>query len=336
MGNLAGFFQPAVEGVVGRYSKVPHVIGVALLGGYAKRGEIDEFSDIDIAVLFDGVPEGHQLMPFSYNMRYKERTVEFNISQILYRDNKDAAWPMAQVEAYANGKILYDPTGHFKELIAEKTGQARNQIVDQIVDNLNQYQWRVQYHAPNAAKRGFNVAAHALVSEGISLLGNAALLLADRFTPHTKWIESEIEAAYGPNNPIIQGLKKATIVKSMDDVTLKGRIKTLDNVFSFIELEARKKYPDFPENYYKHWARNTSKRQLQKYTFADRVCESLSSEFSKADKEILYGIIGANLPQSLEELGSCLEQMNGDFITEKEKSAFLSGVKKLINKGWNP
>ncbi len=330
MGNLADFFRPAVEGVVGRYSKVPHVIGVALLGGYAKRGQIDEFSDIDIAVLFDEDPQGYQLMPFSYNMRYKERTVEFNISQIVYQDNKTGAWPMAQVEAYANGQILYDPTGKFKELIEEKTNQARNLILDQIVDNLNQYQWRVQYHAPNAAKRGFNVAAHALASEGISLLANAALLVAGKFTPHTKWIESEIESAYGPNSPIIRGLKNATIVKSMGIDTLEKRIKTLDKVFSLIENEAKNKYPDFPTDYYKHWAQNTSKRQLQKYTFADRVCESLSDEFTKADRELLHGIIGANLPQSLPELQACLEKINGDFLNEKEKTNLLSGIKNLI------
>lgn len=45
-------------------------------------------------------------MPFSYNMRYKERTVEFNISQIVYKDSESSTWPMAQVEAYANGRIF--------------------------------------------------------------------------------------------------------------------------------------------------------------------------------------------------------------------------------------
>lgn len=284
--NIKPEIEEIIKPFLERLKNRNEVIGVVLLGGLGKRNFLDEYSDLDIAVFITKEDKAKFPLPFEFHYKYQDRLLEFNIHQLVIEDELEGQkWSTGKIEAYINGKIIYDTNEKIKKLIAEKAVFDEEMAFNRLVWIIQQYKWRGQIHALRAYKRGYPEAAHDILNNCAEILLEAVYLLNKQYVPHKKW--ALVFFAKLPNNfSLLNKFKLALLVKDFSQKEIERRIKILNDIYEIVSKGVYLTYPSFPNDPWKYYYQNFV--QINKVTIMDVLFNKLTgncSVISDRDKE---------------------------------------------------
>ena len=285
---------------IDRLKKHPEVVGVILLGGLGQRQWIDRFSDIDIAVVTESPFSA--LPPFSFHVHSEGRRYEYNLSQLDLDSEIKSEWSPDKRQAYSTGSVVYDPEGKVSALLQQKLVRNVKNDFENIVSLINQYRWRVQYHANAAMERGLPETAHQLLNQGVELIGETLFLAHAQDKPHTKWSFLQLESISEVGWECAQLLKKALVVRGMDFPAFSDRLEILNQAFASTLHFVRDRFPDLPDDCYRYWASHLSLRQLISTPFAHQLSDLLFDQFNSSEISMIEGLVSYHLLGTPEEL----------------------------------
>ncbi|MDP3899832.1 MAG: hypothetical protein Q8Q23_02000 [bacterium] len=325
--NIKWKYDHIVTSFTNKLKQKDEVVGIVLLGGVGKRDFLDEYSDIDISVFLEKVPAESYLPPFSFHIHLDGVDVEFNLSQQIMTEEFKTTWNDEKKYAYANGIIVYEHEGLITELLKHKLQRDKKKDFNRLVEIVNQYYWRVNFHSVNSFHRGYPESAHLLINDGLNLLLEALFILNEQEMPHHKWIFRQLEQLNYLSQQDIDCLRDALLVGSYELNSINERITMLDMLKSSIITQIKKHYPEFPEDPYHYWASYLSKRQIFEKTFADHVVRKLQPHLTCKEIVVIRGFISFNLISTKAGLLKCLNNENRSPYLDEP---LVSKVKTLV------
>ncbi|KPJ56537.1 hypothetical protein AMJ49_04650 [Parcubacteria bacterium DG_74_2] len=293
--NIKKEIEKTIKPFLEKLQEQSYIKGIVLLGGLGKRNFIDKYSDIDLTVFISKKDAKKISLPFEFHYQSNGKTLEFNIhQQILEEEERIKKWKDFKIEAYARGKIIYDPTKRVSKLIKNKIRFDENEAFDRLIWIMQQYKWRGQIHSIRAYRRGYPEASHGLLNQCAEILLEAIYLLNKRYLPHKKWELVYLNEMKKPFNRLNSEFKKVMIIKNYHLSDIKRRIKILDKIYGLVLNEILKQYKNSPRDPYKYYYKNFV--QLNKFTKIDRILQNFK-EKSHNKKEIkqLEGFLCFNL-----------------------------------------
>lgn len=242
-----------------RLACCPQVKGICYLGGLGQNAWIDRYSDLDIAVFVDRRSDGAFLPDFSFTLHGRGRPVEFNVSQHAYEDEDDSAWDDARRCAYRNAVVILDREGRLARLLQQMCGAPGN-TADELVALLNQVWWRGIYHSHASIRRGQLISANLLINEAVAMCVDCLLRLDKQAGLHTKWAE------YGlVSGQYARHLELVAPTMCLEELSTKATVarwKRMSALRRQVLREVRQRCDGLPADFYRHWAVNSSRRQL--------------------------------------------------------------------------
>jgi len=286
-----------------------NVCGICAFGSYAKYGAIDQYSDIDLGVFLKDCLSLNYLPPFSFYVHGKTGKIEVNLSQYILDEEYNAQWDSAKQEAFQNCIIFYQVDDALDQLIQKKLGSTQEHFRI-LVDSVNQFNWKVKYHAKNAYHRGYPNASHLLINEGLMLLIRCLFSLNMKYPPHTKWITREIGSLEVAPKEVVSMLDDALLVTGLSQSDIEKRIGTLTTLEAWIIERANKTFNAFPASPYKYWARFLSQRQVNPQPFSDMFITLWKDKLPRQDLERISDFIAFSLISNLSELKDAMNNYN--------------------------
>ena len=319
--NLKQDIERLIEPFLDNLCSKPYVKGVVLLGGLGVRGFMDDFSDVDIAVFTLRQDAIRFPLPFEFHYRAGGRFLEFNIHQLIIEDEEAAAkWEHSKIEAYSRSRIYYDVNGRIRRLVEAKAVFDKSEAYQRLIWIVQQYRWRGQIHALRAYQRGYPEAAHDLLNICVEMLLEAVYLLRDSYLPHRKWGLVYIKDMGAPFCDLDVLFRNALLIKGFQLGEIQRRLQVLDELFSVVMTEVRRRYPEFPDDPYVYYYRMFM--QLNRRTLIDEILDKYQTELTKEEVKELHGILCFHLVETSTELK---QLMSGDLdVSSHLKSKLLN------------
>jgi predicted nucleotidyltransferase len=311
-----------------RIKNSENVVGVCLLGGLAKRNLFDEYSDIDIAVFLDARPKINFLPDFSFKISIQKNHFEFNLSQLVISEEIND-WSIPKIEAYSKGEILYDQNNRIYNLIKSKQFNLKK-FEERIIDCLNQFNWKVNFHCLNTYKRGFPEASHLLLNEGIELLIDAVYCINKNYLPHIKWWFKDLENLDIKPKRFVYHIKNAILITSTSKKEIERRIYHLNQIYQWLNIYVYDNYNIQEDNYYKYWATNISNRQINKKSFSNDFMDKYKTSFNEIEQATIKGFMSYHLISSEMEFLSILN-VNQNLSMVKLSEELKEKIKELLD-----
>lgn len=322
--------QKLVYDIVANLSKKNEVYAVFFLGGLAKYGEIDQFSDIDLGVLLESKPSENYLPSFSFNLFSRSSSYEVNLSQFILKDEIETQWSEAKKEAFKKCIVLYQKDKSLDHLLDSKLDYS-SFFKNKLIDLLNQYQWRINYHALNAFERGYPISSKKLVDEGIELLTDSLFALNEVYKPHTKWIERDLMNLSLKPDDIGQKLIQLYSLGACKDEICK-QIEKMNIIQQWILIRAKIKFNDFPNDLYVYWSKYLSSRQVFEKSFSEVYLSKHPGDYLDREREFVTEFLSVNLISCESEMYRLVAETlrNNSRICE-EKRNVLEKIIALAN-----
>lgn len=307
-----------------------NVSGICFLGGVGLRKKADRFSDIDIAVFIKDKRHGHFLPPFSFAVKYKDKLVEFNVSQHALNDPQNLVWDEARIAAYQNAYLYFDRNGAVEKLLGNSVYQASTNI-SEIVYDLNQAWWKGIYHSFAMIKRSDPIAANLLLNEALLLTIHTTNMLNGKHKIHTKWVASELYSS-ADNASNIRLIEESIRLPDMSEQSFFQRRSSFAKLYRSTLKKAREQLPHFPHSPYKYWAEHLSQRQIGNDSAINAVikdCEKIEA-LSQLDRKRLHGALSFALFAEKTSIASVLPLIEADGHISPRLVKILNLVSKTV------
>ena len=296
--NLRNMILPFIE----RLSKKPGVLAIVLLGGISNnndRNHTDEFSDIDVGVIFDD--QKYSYLPnYEFYLYDGDKPIEVNVHQMLLSIEEKEIWDDGKKEAYSKCEYLYEKNDLVRNFIDDKIKITDEYRKRRLALLIGQYKWYVEINPLRAIKRGLYANGIDLLNKGIELFVEALYLYNYQYLPHCKWrIDTLLDLKYIPEN-LKQKICDALLTI---EVSENGILIKRDKVIILFKDLISKITEDYQMNVdelYEYACKNSySDRQLLKKTYADKLIEKIGKNYDDNKKRLIssfvnYYIIGSD------------------------------------------
>jgi predicted nucleotidyltransferase len=204
--------------------EAPHVVAVLVTGGLA-RGTADHLSDIDMTVFVrrEHIKAGIPALPDEClsPVAIVDRFVQC-LEQWMDPRNDERIWTMTNRWEMSHAKILHDPQGEARRLLAKKLvfrpGELR--ALKQVA---RESMWLVRGVADSWVERGDLVAAHYCVDQGVDRLLDYLFLKNRQFIPHEKWKLWYVRRLPALPHDFDARLQPALLVREVSEAELRRR-----------------------------------------------------------------------------------------------------------------
>lgn len=313
--NINCFLKTIVDPFINNLSQRDEVLGIALLGGLGMRNFSDDFSDIDVSVLIEDTKKDFFPLPFEFHYYCDDYIAEFNINTLVYGDEKKEQWNHSKIEAYENARIVYDPQGKLRDLLAEKVVFDESEAFERLVWIVQQYRWRAQVHTLRTFHRGYPEGAQFVLNVCLEMLIECVFLLNKQYLPHCKWIFIKLKELnhFGLYNHF----SKCIMISGLTLESISERLEIMDTIFNTLLLEIKKMYPFFPDNPYDYFIKKH--KHIQAIPPIEKLCQSNPDfqRLSNIAKQRVFGNICYNICNSFEK--------NNEYLTELIKKEKING-----------
>jgi len=300
--ELRKLIYPFIE----RLSKKEGVLAIVLLGGLSNnnnRDHTDEFSDIDLGVIFDD--NNYQDAPNYefYVYDSNDKAIEVNVHEMLLSIEEKENWDDGKKEAYSKCEYVYEKDDTVRKFIDEKVKVDEEYRKRRIALLMGQYKWYVEINPIRAIKRGLLINGIDLLTKGIDLFIEALFLYNYQYLPHSKWrFEMALDLENIPEN-LEENLREALITEGVTEEGILNKREKVMTLFEGLREMVKKEYNMDIDELYEYACKNSySDRQLLKETYADRLINKVGNDMSFEDKRLISSLINNYLIQSDEEL----------------------------------
>ncbi len=247
--NLYSTYLKIARDFVKRFERKKGVIGAALIGG-SGRGNVDKYSDIDIAIFVKrgtdlGMKkEGETFVKLSGNRKVK---IDWGIAE--YESELKGTWSMEKRWAYSQCKIIYDPEGKVKRLIDKKLIFPEKEREWLLMEGVEQaHYWGIAV-PEKLAYRGDMISAHYSINLGLAMLLQTLFALNKQFIPSPHWrIWFARKLKWKPKD-FDEKIREIILVKEFTLEELKRRQKALlylwKRIKPKVEKEVGEKWEEF-------------------------------------------------------------------------------------------
>ncbi len=296
-----------MEPFLERLRDSPGVVSVCVLGSAARTGvrpTMDDFSDFDIAVFFDGGRECicchseedcstrreatcQNCLPPDWLPNYKfvrpescsgnKSGFDVNVHQLcINREEASTSWPTDRLEAFAEtSEFYYDPDGRVQKIVKRMLEESRRNRPDRIAALLTQLRVRTEHTARKALDRGFVIASRIGICNATLDCVRLLFELNDKLPCNEKWIETlSVNLPLQPK----PGIKK--VFESVDHAltNVDGIHDAISKIDEFVLSSSRFAQERFlvPVDYYGYTvSRLRTGWQAQDKTSADKLVEEI-------------------------------------------------------------
>jgi predicted nucleotidyltransferase len=222
-----------VEEYVTKLKKYPDVEAISLGGGLS-RGYGDTLSEIDLNVYLSptALPEwemGKGPIPHGDHLGDK---YHMDVSFLSIEKEKNEDWNLLKKWDTSYVKILYDPQGRLEMLLESRdvfTAEEKHAVA------LRNYLDCVYYGdivARQWTLRNDPLAAHQLLSKGISALCNLLFLANDEYPPFEKWLVNYSHSLEWKPDKWKASIKQVTLIKEVSLPDLERRKAAFKKIYS--------------------------------------------------------------------------------------------------------
>lgn len=302
------------------------VMAVMLLGGLSNnnsKNHTDEFSDIDVSVVYEDIGDHYYSPNYEFYLFDGERKIEVNVHEMLFSVECNSNWDVGKKEAYSKVEYIYEKNNLVRKLIEEKVKITDEYRKNRLALILGQYKWYVEINPIRTIKRGLYVNGIDLLNKGIDLFIEALYLYNYQYVPHSKWkLDMVLDLKYVPKN-YVENIKQALITESIDkEGILKKRSKVIELFSELITIITNEYGMNVDELYEYACKKSYTDRQLLECTYSDKLIKKYEKILTEDEKVILVSMINYYL------IGTDTELLELKIKEVSEK------YKKVYNKIW--
>jgi hypothetical protein len=282
-----------------RLQAKPQVVGLGLLGGLASEGIrhfADRFSDIDITVLLscdlpeellalpmpDAIARAQPLLPgWLPNFKFVDLPsgIEFNVHQhILECESRPSVvWDNDKCSAYADTlEIVYDPSGHLRALVADKTSGRDQRAFEAAVKLLSRSHSLASDGVTASLGRGRPDIARDIITRVAYEAIDVLLFLSGTWPPGAKWrllaVETLLDRALFLPRWSYGRIMRLVRDEASTSIVCKHLQEELLALLDSIGVQAADTCPTWPADVYGYaTTRVFTDKQLRSETAADRL-----------------------------------------------------------------
>ena len=279
------------------------VLAVILLGGLSNnnnRGHTDEFSDIDVTIVYDGLYE--HAPNYEFYLFDNGRKVEVNVHQMILQNEAQLDWDDGKKEAYSKAEYYYEKDNRTRELVNSKVTITPEYRFKKLALLLGQYKWYVEINPLRAIKRGLYENGIDLLNRAIDMYVETVYLYNYQYMPHCKWkIDIAAKLNYLPDN-YEEDIKEALKTDSIDPEGIIKKREKVIKLYSELINKISQEYGMGIDDMYNYACKNSySDRQLLQETYIDKLISRLSDVLNSNEALLLQSLVNFYTISSDEE-----------------------------------
>ncbi len=223
--------------------KKPEVVAILLLGGMGKQKNIhpiDEYSDIDIAIIIECSELPDWLPNFSFFLWYENQITNtlVNVYQCTLSSLKEnnVIWGMSKCEAYQHAQVYYDKSGTVSVLIKEIIERS-NKKKQVLIENIHIIDRFIHKNPTKMIFRGYYISANIMINEALKRFIESLYLINDVFVPHFKWQENDLKYLEWIPSNCINKLREIIVIKDFSKEEIYRRASIFDELYKELVLK---------------------------------------------------------------------------------------------------